>query len=447
MSFGSLPEERRRKWKNYAESSRCALKIVPKVVEKNVIKSFDTNTNASTVVQTTNELSSNEKEDPFLKYDKESHDEITAITKSNEIPTANNATTTTSINNKHVLRGKTYQQGKSSGNWSLYFYYDKLRTLGSYKTRVMADAAYDLLKTKLASQESYNETKEIDELMFYIRRTIRGTPAYPRITKPKGKKDSTAIPKEKRKSKEIKKLQDALLDYAPKRSTREKPANFAIISNKNSIINESQLSNDRNRTNEVDDANGPLRNIIEADIRDGKALSHSDSNNNTFINNTITNFKNKNDISNNSDNNICDSSLKYVTTAGTTTALFSQSQHFPLATKQWKSWSKKEIDAAKSVLRNLRNTSLQKSIIINHIAKAVKTKNVEQCYSFIWRLRRKVESKKTCTSSEVIIYNLLKSNFFCRKNNTVNNEKEIGGNQGLEIVMEPPKLNHSKTVS
>ena len=87
---------------------------------------------------------------------------------SNETVAAN---PTKSTLNKYVLTRDIVS--KQQLKWGAFFKYDRYRRLGTFKTHDMAESAIDLLRAKL-NEESYDDTESIDNLVQYIRCTVKG---------------------------------------------------------------------------------------------------------------------------------------------------------------------------------------------------------------------------------------------------------------------------------
>ena len=111
--------------------------------------------------------------------DNDNHTNATTARSNNKNNNNNKSQTNNTItksNNETTPRITSFRKDDVSGTWTIYFYYDKLRNLGRYKTHEMAETAFELLKSKVASltPQQYNDSKSIDDIMQYVRNTVRG---------------------------------------------------------------------------------------------------------------------------------------------------------------------------------------------------------------------------------------------------------------------------------
>jgi len=138
-------------------------------------KSQTKSTNATCVEQSSKEndnalMHANDYNDESQTEDN-SNKNTSKTTTTGTIEITNNNKTSFELQRTSIVRNRV-------GTYTAYFVLDKHRNLGNYKTQEMAEAAVELLKKKLAAG-IYNDAKRVDELIQYIRTTIRGKPAKP----------------------------------------------------------------------------------------------------------------------------------------------------------------------------------------------------------------------------------------------------------------------------
>lgn len=104
-------------------------------------------------------------------------------TNNNEAASSNSETTNTSKSpsSKPKSGTKKYRLGRihvyqeeKNGTYRVFFFYDKQRCLGSFTSHAMAEHALQLLRNKLQDEDEFNDKESTDELVAYIRNTVRG---------------------------------------------------------------------------------------------------------------------------------------------------------------------------------------------------------------------------------------------------------------------------------